>query len=177
MSDEFLYDEHGQVYERSWNGNYEQKWDFWSQQPVRESCQRDRNPSDHLDDGTPLYRGYTTSNEISSSGSDGLLELLVSLLVMAFIALAIPLIKLFINKIIAPMIKYLLESIQEFFNVWITERREFRMLSIAVMVGILNMILMFISGKFGGFLVIGGMLGIIHVYLVVSTMKEIKKSH
>jgi hypothetical protein len=176
MSDEFLNDEHGQVYERSWNGNYEQKWDFWSQQPVKESGQRERSPKDYLDDGTPLFRGNVDKGVISNSGADGFLELVVSLLVLAFIALAIPLIKLVFEKIVVPLFHYFLEYIKVLIHVWKMKSREFRQLSLAGLLGFLSILLIKPGNSQGAYLVISGVLGIVNIYLILSTMFTIKSS-
>ena len=70
MSDDSLKDSEGNFYERNWAGNYEQKWDFWKQQPARGTAQGlEGSPSAHSWDGTPLYRNQP--GPVSSGGSSG----------------------------------------------------------------------------------------------------------
>jgi len=177
MSDEFLYDEHGHVCEKNWSGHNEQRWDFWSQQPVRESCQRERNPSDYSDEGKPLFRGSAGSSVVSSSSSDGLLELLLSLFVMALIALAIPIIRLIFEKIVALFFQYFLKRVHNLISYCKLGCFAFRQLLVAGLLGLLSIFLIVPSNNHGGFLVVSGLFGNVNIYLVTSTMLKIKNSH
>lgn len=62
-------DQNGNVWEKNWAGQYEQKWDMWNQQPARNDQERENQPDAYAWDGTPLYSTRDDSPSRSSTGS------------------------------------------------------------------------------------------------------------
>jgi len=87
--DDSRLDNEGNVYEKNWAGNYEQKWDMWNQQVAQDNSERENKPDLYSWDGTPLYKRRNTSSNSSDSGGDlgsGFAAAGVYLIIMGVIA-------------------------------------------------------------------------------------------
>ncbi|NUM47937.1 MAG: hypothetical protein HUU38_24795 [Anaerolineales bacterium] len=107
-NDDSMRDKDGYLYEKN-QGQYDKKWDFWSQDYARDKAETERQRSDYSWNGTPLYRPHqdTPSSSKPSSSAEGFLYLIIALIVIAMMLFWVIILA---TPILAPILQITSES-------------------------------------------------------------------